>query len=377
MANGTDAVLQGLLGAYSAQPSYTYAGGFTTPSMGEADTQFEQERRRRAAEADARDKAEIASRRQAAEAALAAGFRGATPTRAEGPGMEPTYTAVGKSPVEQMGEAKRAEELAKIQGPAEVEKIKQAGALAAQQQQFDIMQRLQRLARGESAEPPAAPPAGAPGVAPAGGTAAVADTGRLAVSGAAAPTIKPPVPETTWHDFFFGGPTAAKYGTFMDLVGALGTYGKYNLGALPMDHPMSKAIQASSFANLQQIEGTFPGIRGISTIQKKFAEHQASIGREAPAGSYARLKELNSMLDNLSGEIEQESNKIEMTPAGKLTLAHDPAAVQRARFVLNNTRKLMREAQGGMEQQYPGIGSGGQGGVIPSMPGADEWEQIR
>jgi hypothetical protein len=349
----TSAVLQGLLQSYRPRLNYGFGGAIDDPtdqsdgipSQGDLQSPFELEQARRAAAADAADRARIQGIRDTQQEAWKQGDIGATPQRvyspgAAPPGSSPLWMTAGKDPVQKMAESRTALETAKVNQPLLVEQAKAQAEIDKQTHQYNMMKEMARMgAQGSEPAPPSPTPETAPS--PGGPTPG--------------PVAGGPKPEPSFKDIIFGGPTAAPGGTLKDLGGALGSYGKYLFGALPQDDPFSKATQLASFNNIKMIQATVPGSRGASQLLDKFAEHQAHVGREAPAGSDARLAEMIQMMQGVLQDINKEHYNMKMSPNGQLAFATDPAQLRNARVAAEGAIRDFTEARRNLRIRFPDL----------------------
>lgn len=83
---------------------------------------------------------------------------------------------------------------------------------------------------------------------------------------------------------------------------------KYALG---MPTPLANAIQLASFANLEQMSGQLPGIRGFQQLLPLFKQHQSAIGFETPVQTVQRLMHMKGIMNQTADEMK---TPIQMTP---------------------------------------------------------------
>jgi hypothetical protein len=286
------------------------------------------------------------------------------------------------APSAQAGQFSRNLDTMKATMPLQVEQAKGAAEANQRNQAFANMLKLRQANRnpggagattppgqpgallqmpdGSQALPPEQPQGGAP--APAGG-APVSPAG---------PNNGAPYKSPTWHDIMLGGPTAAKYGTLGDMLGAAGEYGKYLAGALPADNPFSDTMVNTSVANLKQIETMFPGIRGIATLIPLFQQHQGALGREMPVGTYGRINSMLNILNDTDQSIAEATGQIKIGANGYPQMINDPVAITRAQQMARDVRQNLQRAKAQMESMYPGIGTPQNSGAPGNNPLADQ-----
>lgn len=295
------------------------------------------------------DQAAYGAADTANKAAINAGYGGPNEAiKGQDAAGNPSYTTAPSTstPLQRQAVGGRQMDFAKSQVPLAVEQEKNRGALEQQTQNHRLMMGMRGLnpdGQSLTSTPPPPTAGGAPG-----------------------PNHTPPAPvqgNTGMRgamDFITGsGPV--KYNGLTDMLG------------MAFDRQLSKVastpytplVQENSFANLQQLSGMFPGVRGFGYLLPKLAEHQANIGKETPANSYNRMIELNHMLDDTERELNDPSNLVRMSPDGKMSLAAEPQMILRAKQAIAETRNQNKRAMDHLQQLKPGIG-----GPVDSVPAA-------
>lgn len=266
------------------------------------------------------------------------------------------------SPEEMAAAQRQAEEL-KTMAPVLAEQAKSQGALELEKQNYDRLMGL----FNPSGSQPSQPTSGLPGL---GGSQA--NTGQPRPNQPFTPPLpqpnQGPTPQSQgWWQFLTGkapkGSTEVPYSSADDLAEAFGERMKYRV----MPTPFAPLAQETSYANLQQLQAMFPGVRGFSYLLPLFKEHQASWGYETPAATFQRLDTLGRMLDETSGELSDPSIQFTVGAGGRIQMRQAPQMIERAKLGLEDTKIKVQNAMKYMEQLYPGIESilQSQGNVAP------------
>ncbi len=100
---------------------------------------------------------------------------------------------------------------------------------------------------------------------------------------------------------YLGIGNSQKYGTALDQANAGGQRALYTMG---VPTPFSRLAQSSSFANLEQMAGQLPGVRGLATISPLFKEHQSRWGHETPLATVQRLRHMADIMDQTVNDID-------------------------------------------------------------------------
>lgn len=301
---------------FSAGNPYTFAG--TSPTQGELNTPFELAQSKQADAANAKD---LATAHDAA--ALHASL------------FDPDQIAARNAENAGKIAVAAAPNQAKAEGDVAVEQMKTAGVLAQQKAKAQATQDLVNAARGGNNP-------GSGGSAGGGGNPG--SVRMSGINGAGEPTFTTANPmsalvqrahnqladarnETmnaledaekrypginaaarkadqessapSWASFIMGN--SGKYGGASDLAGAKNDRLKYTLG---VPTPFSNLAQSTSFANIEQMAGQLPGVRGLSTLTPLFKQHQANWGNETPLATIQRLQHMYGIMGDTLGTIE-------------------------------------------------------------------------
>ncbi len=167
------------------------------------------------------------------------------------------------------------------------------------------------------------------------------------------PPVQGPVTAPSWWALLTGkGEGAVPHGDLLSLAQARSERAKYDLG---FPTPFANLAQITSLEALQQIQGMFPGIRGIQNLLNVFAQHQANWGHETPAATYQRLAGMYQLLGTTEESLDDPEELYRMTASGKITVGQIPQSMERAKSILHATRQGILRGMAFMRQQYPGI----------------------
>lgn len=261
------------------------------------------------------------------------------------------------APMQQAAHASAAMAAQKINEPLLTQLAKNQGAQDLAGQEFT---RMMSLANGGAtsgatpagpstptgAQPPSASPSTQP--APQPGHPSLQPS---PLSPASPSSPAPPPQSQSWGDFIKGG--KGDYNSLGDLLSAAGERAKYSV----MATPQSRAIQAGSFANLQQLAGQFPGVRGFGLLLPMMEEHQGRYGHETYASTYNRAVGMRDIMDRTEKEMDDPSLRLKLGADGKIQMSAIPATILRGKLALKDARVNLEHQIQEMEQQHPGIGS--------------------
>lgn len=224
------------------------------------------------------------------------------------------------APIQQKAEYDRQAQIAKTMMPLTVEQEKTRGALQVDQANYDRLQGL--LGRKDNSAPTLDP----------------LNRGQ----GAAAP----PPQSQSWKDYIFGkGPNSLR---------ASGDAANERIKYGVMSTPYAPLLQDVSFANLQQLSGQFPGVRGFQYLMPKLAEHQANVGKgETWQASYQRLVGMDKIMADTEHEFDDPSLRVTAGPDGRPRLAMMPQTVVRGKLSLQDAHQKVQNAIQELERLHP------------------------